>query len=112
VAPDIALNLTDRESELQSSVGDVTPMGLERSRIEQDRAGWSGDRAPIAGALADAPGDGKAADANDDGGAGISDAVYSLGYLFLGGPTPPAPYPGCGTESTEDALGCEDYPGC
>lgn len=54
----------------------------------------------------------KAADANDDGAADISDAVYFLGYLFLGGPAPAAPYPDCGTESTEDPLGCEDYPGC
>ncbi|MBI4600656.1 MAG: hypothetical protein HY721_01720 [Planctomycetes bacterium] len=39
-----------------------------------------------------------AADANGSGAADISDAVFLLRALFLGGPAPPPPYPGCGSE--------------
>jgi hypothetical protein len=48
----------------------------------------------------------KACDANDDGSHDISDASRFLGHLFLGGPRPPEPYPGCGSDTTEDALTC------
>ena len=47
-----------------------------------------------------------AADTNDDGKLTISDAVYLLRYFFLSGEAPPAPYPGCGEDRTEDSLDC------
>lgn len=49
-----------------------------------------------------------AADANDDGQIDTSDAVWILSYQFQGGPAPPAPFPGCGTDPTEDELGCDE----
>ena len=48
----------------------------------------------------------KAADIDDDGAVSISDPIRELSYLFLGGPAPEAPYPGCGTDPTEDDLDC------
>ncbi len=53
-----------------------------------------------------------AADANDDGSINLSDAVSGLGYLFLGTAPPPAPFPACGEDPTDDALGCVSYPLC
>ncbi len=47
-----------------------------------------------------------AADANDDGAVNVADAVYLLEALFRGGPVPPGPFPECGYDPTEDALGC------
>jgi len=38
----------------------------------------------------------------------LTDAVYTLRYLFLGGDAPPPPGPvACGPDPTEDALGCD-----
>jgi len=37
-----------------------------------------------------------AADCNGDGDRDISDAIYLLSFLFTGGSSPPAPFPGCG----------------
>jgi hypothetical protein len=55
----------------------------------------------------------QSADANDDGLMDITDAVYSIGYQFLGGPAPPAPTPPlCGLDSTPDALDCFRYRPC
>lgn len=48
-----------------------------------------------------------AADTNDDGRVNISDAVYLLIHLFAGTSAPPAPYPRCGVDPTEDSLGCD-----
>jgi hypothetical protein len=48
----------------------------------------------------------KAADANDDGAAGLADAVFLLNFLFLGGPEPPPPFADCGLDPTPDLLGC------
>jgi len=42
----------------------------------------------------------EACNANDDERLDISDAVYLLGFLFLGGPSPPPPYPEPGVDPT------------
>ncbi len=47
-----------------------------------------------------------ALDGNDDGGIDISDAVFLLGYLFSGGPSPAAPFPNPGQDPTLDSLDC------
>jgi hypothetical protein len=47
-----------------------------------------------------------ASDANDDDHVDISDAIVTLSHLFVGGPAPPAPFPECGTDPTDDRLGC------
>jgi len=52
----------------------------------------------------------KAADVNDSGAIDISDAVALLGTLFLGAASPPAPFPGCGADSSADILTCETPP--
>ena len=49
-----------------------------------------------------------AADTDDSGGIDLADAVHLLSGLFLGGPVPAAPFPACGEDPTEDALGCEE----
>ena len=51
-------------------------------------------------------------DSNDDGFLDVSDAVYSLSYMFIGGPPPAAPFPSCGFDSTTDDLSCEYYLYC
>ena len=59
-----------------------------------------------------------AGDVNDDGSIDISDAIYGLGHLFSGTAPPPAPFPDCGADPTDDAagsptngdLGCEEPP--
>ncbi|MCA8958896.1 MAG: lamin tail domain-containing protein [Planctomycetes bacterium] len=50
----------------------------------------------------------KASDANDDGFLDISDPIFMLNALFTGGLLPPAPYPACGIDPTEDTLECND----
>ena len=52
-----------------------------------------------------------AADVNDDGVIDIADPIRILGFLFAGSGPPPAPFPEPGPDPTEDALGCESYPG-
>ena len=54
------------------------------------------------------PGCLSAADTNADGEVDISDAAYTLSFLFLGGPGLPAPT-SCGNSDSEsdEALGCE-----
>lgn len=47
-----------------------------------------------------------AADANDSGRINIADGIYILNYLFQGGSAPPPPFPGEGTDSTNDQLDC------
>jgi hypothetical protein len=54
-----------------------------------------------------------ACDANGDGGTGgVSDAVYTLRFLFRSGPPPVPPFPACGapTLATDPGLGCETPP--
>ena len=54
-----------------------------------------------------------AADADDNGSVEITDAVRILNVLFLGLGSLPAPGPdACGTDPTEDDLGCAAYPVC
>lgn len=53
-----------------------------------------------------------ASDINDDGMVDISDVIYKLGFLFLSGPPPPSPYPGCGPDPTLDGIGCASFPPC
>jgi hypothetical protein len=45
-------------------------------------------------------------DTNGDGKIDISDAIYILQFLFLGGPAPEASFPDAGTDPSEDKLGC------
>lgn len=48
---------------------------------------------------------------NGDPAADISDPVYLLSHLFLGGPRPAAPSPDCGADELPDViLGCETTP--
>jgi hypothetical protein len=47
-----------------------------------------------------------AADANDSGGIDLSDATFTLGFMFNGDRAPPAPFPGKGSDPTSDSLGC------
>ncbi|MGE3163896.1 MAG: alkaline phosphatase D family protein [Planctomycetota bacterium] len=51
-------------------------------------------------------------DANDDGLLDVADPIYSLTAQFAAGSLPPAPFPFCGADLTEDALGCSEYPRC
>ncbi len=54
-----------------------------------------------------------ACDANDDGKLDLADSVYILNYLFIFGPTMPAPGPLTpGPDPTEDNLGCAVTPTC
>jgi len=50
-----------------------------------------------------------AADVNDDGTLSITDPVNLLNHLFQGGPPPALPYPDCGLDPTDDALGCVTF---
>jgi hypothetical protein len=42
----------------------------------------------------------------------ITDAVYLLNFLFLGGRAPVNPFPKCGLDPTEDELSCESFESC
>ncbi len=53
-----------------------------------------------------------AADADDSGTIDLSDPVFLLSALFRGGAPPPAPFPECGEDPSDDALGCEAFEGC
>ena len=54
-----------------------------------------------------------ALDSNDSGNITITDAVNVLCALFCPGtPPPPAPFPDCGIDPTDDFLGCGSYDGC
>jgi pimeloyl-ACP methyl ester carboxylesterase len=53
-----------------------------------------------------------AADANDSGEVDMSDGVYILVHLFNGGREPPAPFPGCDNDTTDDALDCRLHSFC
>ena len=53
-----------------------------------------------------------AADVNDDGILSLDDCAYLSAFLDQGGPAPPPPFPACGTDPTEDELGCASFPPC
>ena len=53
-----------------------------------------------------------AADVDDNGQSEITDAIYLLTFLFLGGPAPDEPFPTCGPDATTDELACEILPPC
>jgi hypothetical protein len=53
-----------------------------------------------------------AADTDDDGGVVVTDAIFLLNHLFVGGAAPPPPLATCGTDGTDDALGCIRHPAC
>jgi len=53
-----------------------------------------------------------ASDIDDTGYVGRDDLYYLLDYLFNGGPEPPAPFPACGPDPTDDNLGCDSFPPC
>jgi hypothetical protein len=53
-----------------------------------------------------------AADVDDSGAIDVTDGVDILLHLFAGGRPPAAPFPGCGTDPTEDGLACLGYNGC
>ena len=45
-------------------------------------------------------------DTDDSGSLGLTDAVYLLNWLFRLDPAPAAPFPACGSDPTDDELGC------
>ena len=54
-----------------------------------------------------------ACDANDSGALDVADPIATLAMLFAAGPLPGFPYPACGEDPNEDALGCASPPpGC
>lgn len=53
-----------------------------------------------------------ACDANDDGALDVSDPVRMLDTLFAGGLPLPAPSATCGTDATNDGIGCVSYGFC
>jgi hypothetical protein len=53
-----------------------------------------------------------ASDANDDGIVDISDAMFLYAWISTGTTPPPAPFPACGVDPTDDDLTCEASPGC
>lgn len=53
-----------------------------------------------------------AADVDDTGTRDITDAVYLLRFLFLGGPPPGPPFGVCGPDPTADDLTCESFSAC
>jgi len=54
----------------------------------------------------------KSADTNDTGNIDLTDAIYLLNFLFLGGPAPELPFATCGADLTIDELTCEASPVC
>ena len=48
----------------------------------------------------------KSVDADDNGVLEITDGVYLLGFLYLGGPAIPEPFGACGADPVADDLPC------
>jgi hypothetical protein len=55
------------------------------------------------------PSCGDTGDADDSGRLDITDGIFLLNRLFLGGPPLPAPYPEAGSDLTPDDLDCASY---
>jgi hypothetical protein len=53
-----------------------------------------------------------AADADDSGAVNVTDAAFIVASLFQGAAAPPAPFPTCGPDPTDDGLGCDAYSQC
>ncbi len=52
-------------------------------------------------------------DADDSGRLNITDPIYMLRNMFLGGPQPPLPgYESCGLDPTDDSIPCLEFSGC
>ena len=49
-----------------------------------------------------------AGDCNDDSSVDVTDGIFAISYRFSGGPPPPAPFPDCGVDATEDSLDCRE----
>lgn len=45
-------------------------------------------------------------DANDDGRVNLADPIFILNFMYLGGLSPPSPFPSVGLDPTLDQLGC------
>ena len=54
----------------------------------------------------------KAADVDDNGELEMVDALFVLNAMFLRGPEPKAPFPGCGIDPSEDSITCDRYGPC
>ena len=54
----------------------------------------------------------EAADANGDLGIDLADALFLLNYINGMGPTPPAPFPDCGSNPGTPLLGCASFTAC
>ena len=52
-----------------------------------------------------------ALDVDDTGDVVLTDPIFLLRFLFLGGAPVPAPVGSCGTDPTADELGCESFAG-
>ena len=53
-----------------------------------------------------------ATDTNDDSELDLADAIALLTHLFADNDGLPAPFPDCGLDPTEDALGCDSFAPC
>ncbi|MCA8961087.1 MAG: hypothetical protein KDC38_11270, partial [Planctomycetes bacterium] len=53
-----------------------------------------------------------ACDVNDDGLVDLADTIFLLNYLLDFASAPPAPFPICGYDLSEDSLDCESYSEC
>ena len=51
-------------------------------------------------------------DSDGNGNMDITDGIYLLDFMFLGGPEPPPPFPDCGPDPTIDELTCDTFPPC
>jgi hypothetical protein len=51
-----------------------------------------------------------AADVDDDGLLAVADILYLDDYINSGWPTPPPPFPTCGSDPTSDPIGCDNHP--
>lgn len=51
-----------------------------------------------------------ALDCDGNGRREVTDGIYGLTHQFLGGPPPPAPYPGCGRDAGTTLESCPEAP--